>query len=128
MTKPKIKNEQLAAVLSYFLIGIIWYAVDKNIRKSNFVKFHVKQSLNLTLISIIANLSAYTLLLAFIAFPVNLPPMTAIILMITITIITGIISPIFFAVLSIIGFLNVLKQKQKNIPIIGVLAEKYLKF
>lgn len=33
------------AVLSYLLVGIIWFFFDKRIRRNTFAKFHVKQAI-----------------------------------------------------------------------------------
>ncbi len=39
-------NSVACAALSYlFPIGLIWYLVDENMKKNNFVQFHVRQSL-----------------------------------------------------------------------------------
>ena len=52
----KNDNSKLVAVLSYLLIGIIWYFVDDKVKKNAFAKFHVKQALNLFIISVGINI------------------------------------------------------------------------
>ena len=49
----KDDNSKLVAILSYFLVGVIWYLVDEKVKKSPLAKFHVKQALNLMIISIV---------------------------------------------------------------------------
>lgn len=105
-------NEKLVSILSYFIIGIIWYFVDEKIRKSNMVKFHVKQAMNLVIISIV--LGIIFSWMAFWAF--------------------GVFYLIYLAirfvllVLWIIGLINAIHLRQKEIPLIGWMAEKYLTF
>tara|TARA_Y100000310_G_C20683267_1_gene817386 strand:- start:2183 stop:2548 length:366 start_codon:yes stop_codon:yes gene_type:complete len=49
----KSDEGRIVAVLSYILIGIIWYFVDDKIRGKNaFAKFHVQQALVLLIFSI----------------------------------------------------------------------------
>ena len=38
-------RERLCAVFSYPVFGLIWYLIDKEFRRSDYVTFHVKQSL-----------------------------------------------------------------------------------
>ena len=41
-----VNDGKACAILHYFVpIGQIWYAVDENMRKNEFAKFHFKQSL-----------------------------------------------------------------------------------
>ena len=48
-TENDAGNEKLCAILSYLLIGIVWYFADDKLRKSEFAKYHVKQGLFLFL-------------------------------------------------------------------------------
>lgn len=48
-----VDHSKACAILSYLLIGIIWYFVDEKIQKNAFAKFHVKQALILLIVSII---------------------------------------------------------------------------
>ena len=41
----EVKNEKLVAILAYFLVGIIWYFADENMKNSSLAKFHTKKIL-----------------------------------------------------------------------------------
>lgn len=112
MAKTEEKNEKLVAGLSYILIGIIWYFIDDKIKKSDFAKFHVKQAMNLILIGIIINASVE--IISFITFKVF-------------EIVSWIIG-LILVILWIIGVINVINHEKKIVPVVGVFAEKYLKF
>lgn len=95
------------AILAYFAIGIIWYFVDENMRKSDFVKFHVKQALGL----IIADIVLMTALFAsFIGIPA-VPLLKLAVL-----------------VLAVIGILSAVNGEKKELPVIGSYSSRYLKF
>lgn len=119
MTK-KIENEKLVSILAYLIVGIIWFFVDEKIKKSKFAKFHVKQALNLFIIAIVIS----------IIFEI----LSAILSLITlglfgfVSILISAILSIFFLILWIIGLLNVINDKKKELPIIGEFADKYLDF
>lgn len=100
----KIENEKICAILSYLLIGVIWYFADEKMKKSRFAKFHAKQGLVL----IIAELIVY----AFWMIPF----------------IGWFFAPILnFAllVLLIIGIINAANDKMNALPVIGSFAEKF---
>ena len=50
----KNENDKIVSILSYFLVGIIWYAVDNNVKNKN-TTFHVKQALNLLIINFVVS-------------------------------------------------------------------------
>jgi uncharacterized membrane protein len=108
-SSSKIENEKLAAILTYFLAGIIWYFADEKMKKSTLVKFHTKQAINLCLISIIGNFIFG--LIPIIGWFILMP-----------------IWGLLILILWIIGLINSINEKQKEIPIIGGFAEKYLTF
>ena len=54
--KASVENEKVCAILSYLLIGIIWYFADEKMKKSNFAKFHVKQGIVLFIAGIIVSI------------------------------------------------------------------------
>lgn len=57
MAKQKVENEKLVAILSWFFpIGLIWYFADAKMKKSDFAKFHVKQSLICAIASIVLSI------------------------------------------------------------------------
>jgi uncharacterized membrane protein len=118
MAKNQIENEKACAVLSYILIGLIWYLADDKMKKSNFAKYHVKQGLVLLIASIV-----YSILLGII-FSIILFPI----------IMTGagvglvaIFSLLYYVPLiwTIIGIINAVNDKEKELPIIGKYAEKF---
>jgi len=107
MAKNNIDEGKLCAVLSYILIGIIWYFVDEKMKKNAFAKFHVKQSIVLLIVDIV--------------------------LMIALTIL-GIITFGFIAIIGwvlwlglfvlwIFGVAYALTGQQKEIPVIGGFAK-----
>lgn len=103
----KIENENLAAALCYFLVGVIWYFADEKMKKSNLVKFHVKQALNLLIISAVINTVLGISIIGLVLMP---------------------LFGLFFFIVGIIGFIGAINSEKKAVPIIGGFAEKYLKF
>ena len=110
-------NSKICAILSYLFIGLIWYAVDENIKKSEFAKYHVKQGLVLLIASI-----AYDIILGII-FSILLFP----------TLISGLFVGLFALIqllyyvpliFTIIGIINAINDKQKELPVIGHFATK----
>ena len=117
----KNNNEKIISALSYVLIGLIWYLIEQEkFKKNNNVKFHVKQGLNLLIISVVGNI-IINLIFAILTF----------ITLGLFGILWGIVSfifSIFVLFLIIIGILNVINQEEKELPIIGEYANKYLNF
>jgi uncharacterized membrane protein len=105
------ENEQLIAVLCYFVVGVIWYFVDKKMAKSELVKFHSKQVINLWIINLAVSAVASVMvgILPYIAF-------------------TKPLAELLLLVLWVFGLVYAVNQKKKEIPIIGELAEKYLHY
>lgn len=102
----KVENERLVSALSYILIGIIWYFADENMSNSSLAKFHVKQAINLwlflVLIQIVANLMLFFgMVVAF-------------------------IGDVLVFVLLIFGIINAVDNKERYLPVIGKMADKYL--
>ena len=100
-------NNKLCAILSYLLIGVVWYFVDDKIKKDEFAKFHVKQAIILLIADIIAN-----------------------IVLVIIPILGWILMPllnIVILVLAIMGIMNAINNEKKELPYIGQYASK-LKF
>ena len=100
-------NSQLCALLSYLLVGIIWYFADDNMKKDSFVKFHVKQAIILFIFSI-----AWSVLLRILV------------------VLVFYLGPIFFVlnyvplILTIIGIIYALNKQEKDLPVIGSYAKK----
>lgn len=116
MVKKKMKkegnNNNLCAILSYLLIGIIWYFLDKDMKKDSFVRFHVKQGLVLLLFGIVWSIFLNIL------FGISM---------------FGFFYPLFWSmrilsyvplVFAILGIINAANNKKKELPIIGKFAEK----
>lgn len=94
------------AVLAYiiFLIPLLTEAKD-----DPFVKFHIKQGIMLVIFAVVT----YTL-------SVVIPVLGWFIL--------GPVTTIMTVVFAIMGILNAVNKQQKELPLIGKYAEKYLKF
>jgi uncharacterized membrane protein len=109
-------QEKTVAILSYFLIGIIWYFVDEKIKKSSFVKYHVKQAINMFVIGIALSLafSFVSMMLFFIMIPIFY----------TLSRLFG----LALTVLWVFGIVYAAQGKEKPVPLIGEFADKYLKF
>ena len=116
---------QLAAILSYFVIGLFWYVVDEKLHHSRLVKFHIKQALNLFVFSLVFSLlsTAITPIMGILA---HIPVFGWIIGGI-LSLILGLISLVIFT-LWIIGIVKAFKEEKKYLPFIGKYAKIYLKF
>ena len=108
---PIDDNTGVVAVLSYFIVGIIWYFLENKVQ-NRITTFHVKQSLNLFIIAIIIEVAAGFLTV----ITLGLFGIIAVILQIGLFI------------LWIIGIINASQKRTIEIPIIGEFAKKYLKF
>lgn len=95
----KTENSKICAILTYLLIGIIWYFVDEKMKKDEFVKFHTKQSLTLIVLFIIGSIALS--ILQYISF-----------------ILIPILDLIFF-IMMVIGIINAANNEKKELPIIG---------
>jgi uncharacterized membrane protein len=111
-----IGDGKLCALLSYLLVGIIWFFADDKMRKNGFVKFHVKQGIVLTVAAIVVSIIERILISIFWgSFFFGG---------------WGLLGTIFwivwlgFLVLLILGIVNSLNGKEKQLPIIGGFASK----
>lgn len=98
-----VSNEKLCSVLSYVIIGLIWYLADEKIRTQN-TKFHVKQGL-LLLIAELVNGAIWSI--PFIGW---------------------VIAPIInlgIIILIIIGIINAASGNNNELPIIGQFGRKF---
>jgi uncharacterized membrane protein len=111
-----VENEKLVAILSYLLIGIIWFFVDDKVKKSSFAKFHVKQAIILFIAGVIYDI-ILGVLYNILAFPFA---------SLRIFSLLYILSLLYYVplVLGIIGIINALNDKENELPIIGKYAEK----
>jgi len=100
-------NAKACAILSYLLIGLIWYLVDANMKKNSFVKYHVKQGLVLLITSIIIWIIGMALfIIPFLGWLIYY------------------ILQLLILVLVILGIINAAMDKQKELPVIGTFASK----
>ena len=120
------KKFQLIAVLNYFVVGLLWYLIDENIQKSKLVEFHVKQALNLFIISFIYSIIS-SLIITPLLISLAIIPFFGFILSGVLSLLFGAIG-LLFIVLWVIGIIYASQEKNKPIPFIGKLAQKYLKF
>ena len=106
--KKEVKNDDIVAVLSYVIIGIVWYFVDDKMKKSSFAGFHVRQALNLWIISICIQIVLSILI--FVGW-----------------LIMPFVGLLIF-VLWLMGIINAINGKKTKLPLIGKFADRYLKF
>ena len=116
--KKEYEHKVLISAIAYFLIGIIWYFVDEEAKKNSFIKFHVQQGLTLLIFAVI-----YSIILGII-----LTVLSMIFLFIPVLgiVIIGILQLLYLIplILAIIGLVNALNEKEKELPIIGKFASK----
>lgn len=113
----KVENEKVCAILSYLLIGIIWYFADEKMKKSSFARFHAKQGLVLFIASILYSI-VLQVLLSILILPLLLTGAWVGIGMFTILYYVPLIW-------SIIGIINAANDKEKPLPIIGKYGDKF---
>ncbi|MBT3298083.1 hypothetical protein HN385_04105 [archaeon] len=117
-TKKEVEDGKICALLSYLIIGIIWYFVDDKMKKNQFAKFHTQQSLVLVLFSVIVSilnsiLSAIITVIAVVTMGVGS------VLMI-IPLLISFIPMVFW----IMGIVYSLQGKEKELPWIGQYGKK----
>lgn len=114
--KNNTDNTKIVSILSYFLVGIIWYFINEKVRNKT-TKFHVKQASNLIIINFVISIILSILMsISGILFFAG---------------VFGIIIMLFkltIFVLWVIGLINAINLKEQEIPLIGIYADKYLKF
>jgi len=115
--KAPIENENVCGVLSYFIVGIIWYFADENMKKSDFARYHTKQSIVLIIASII-----YGILLNIFISIFFVP-----IIMTGIWIGLSAFRVLYYIPLiwAVIGAVNAAKGEKKPLPLIGKFADKF---
>ncbi len=112
MADKTVEEGKVCAILSYLLVGIIWYFADEKMKKNGFAKFHAKQGLALLILDVALSIigSILTRLLFFGFFGI-------------IGIIFTIIN-ICLLVLWIVGIINAATGKYAPLPVIGKMAER----
>lgn len=120
MIKPakEVEEGKAVAVLSYILVGIVWYFADERMKKNYFAKFHVKQGLVL-LIAAVAYSIALGILFSIVFFPIRIMGFG--------WGIWYILSILYYVplVFVIIGIINALNGKEKELPLIGHFAKNF---
>lgn len=107
-TTSSADNSKICAVLSYILIGLIWYLVDESVKKNAFAKYHVKQGLVLLIFAIIVWIvDAILMFIPVIGW------------------LAIVILELLLLVLVIIGIVNAINDKQAELPVIGKYANKF---
>jgi uncharacterized membrane protein len=103
--ETKQQPNNLIAVISYLtLIGLLIAIVMNQNEKNEFASFHIKQSLGITLVSLVLY---FTGVIPIIGWIISL------------------IGSIFLLILWIIGLINAITGKQKPVPVLG---EKFLEW
>ena len=106
-SSQEVGNAKLVAILSYiFIIGIIWYFVDKDVQKSSLAKHHVQQGIVLVLTSLAINFIGGVI--PILGWLIILP--------------LGNLAVFIFWVF---GLVYALQEKEKNIPLIGQFGKKF---
>lgn len=114
-----IEEGKIVAILAYivWLVGIIWYFADDKMKKNNFAKFHVKQSIILVIsavviwiaVGILSFIFVLTIFLAFLA------------------VLLWIAAWILIVLWVILGLVHAINGEEKELFLIGGLA-KHLTF
>lgn len=112
----EIEEGKIVAILSYLLVGIIWFFIDEEMKKNSFVKFHVKQGLALVIIGFSFSI-LISILFGMVGFMmVNLSFM-----------VLGGLSQIInlgLLVLSVMGIVSAINGTKKELPWIEVVTKK----
>ncbi len=119
MVKKEVEDGKVCAVLSYLVIGIIWYFVDEKMKKNSYVNFHVKQALVLLIFSI-----ALGILNAILGVIFGLIAMLTLGLGTILMFIPTLISLIPL-VLWLFGVVYSVQGVEKELPIIGQYGDKF---
>ncbi len=111
-SSKEVEEGKACAILSYFLIGVIWYFVDEKMKKNNFAKFHAKQGLVLFIAWFVYAIvvGILSMIVAFILW--FLAPVIWLL---------WLVPWIFF----IIGIINAAQGREKEMPLIGHFAKHF---
>ena len=100
---------KVCSILSYFLVGIIWYFADEKMKKNAFAKFHAKQGLALLIVCVAVSIVGSVLGW----LPIIGGFMRVIMLLLSLCLF----------VLWVLGIINSAQGKSKALPVIGSLGE-----
>ncbi len=118
------RDYYVAGILMYLFIGILWYAIDKDIR-NRYTRFHLRQSLNFWIVLIAIQISiqfVFFILKFLLVIPVFGWLINAFFKLLVYVI------ELSFLIIWIFGLRNALQSKEEPLKVIGNLAEKYLVF
>lgn len=112
-----VEDGKACALLSYLLIGIIWYFVDEKMKSNDFVKFHVKQGLVLLIASIIYSI-ALGIVFQILFFPLMMGMMFGLL---------AIFRLLYYVPLvwTVLGIINAVNGQEKELPVIGHYSSKF---
>lgn len=120
----KVSSKEVSvAISSYYLIGLIWYIMDKDTH-TPFTKFHVKQAINYTLVSYFVYAIIILTVLGLI-YPTQMLYNNSL-LAVALLLIMGFLLMFFFSIF-VIQSNVIFEKKKKKMPFIGKFADKYLK-
>ncbi len=111
MVQEDVEKGKACAILSYFLVGIIWYFADENMRKNSYAKFHAKQGL----VFFVAWVALWIIEMILIFIPI-----IGWLLLFVLWIVW-----IALFVLWIIGLISAINGKEKEVPVIGQFAKNF---
>jgi len=106
VSKKEAEDGKVCAILSYLLIGIIWYFADEKMKKNKFANFHVKQGL--VLLIVWAIIWIVGMIIPIIGWFIILP-----------------LGYIFVLVLAILGIINAANGSEKELIIIGKFSSNF---
>ena len=112
------KFRKLISALCYFLVGIIWYLIDEDAKKDPQIQFHANQGTVFLIAALIYGI-IFTILMTIVTVIFSLIPVIGPIIITIIGLLRFV--PLIFA---IIGVLNAIQEKEKELPIIGHYAKK----
>lgn len=118
MKDKKRKYQQLIAASSYLLIGVIWYFIDEKAKKDDFTKFHVQQGIVFLIACLIFSLG-FGIIFRILSLILSVIPFLGKIIIFLLGLFR--ILPLIWAIL---GIVNVLDNKKKNLPLIGHFGKK----
>jgi len=118
-SKKDVSDGIACAILTYLLIGIIWYFADEKMKKNAYAKFHVKQGLVLLIASIIFLIAWSIIFSVLAAIFILLGPAGWVII--------TILGLVFWIPLvwCIMGIVYAATGKKKELPVIGHFARKF---
>ena len=128
MVKKDSGEIKACAILSYILIGIIWFFVDNKMRKNKLCKFHAQQGAVFLIfyfiwgIAVSMVLSLFKGLFALIHYSGSILGLS---LFGTIIILIGFVAWAIPLTLLIMGMVNAANEKNKKLPVIGKYGKKF---